>query len=404
MVVPPQGNHTSLKAVAGSSAAIAYIWYYLSRVCKVPSLYFKEGPLSQIVLEHCPLLQKPFAPTPWAFNGHAQTLLSVGRQFWRDANYRRQALVTPDGGLIALDWYHGSDTLPHLAESAPVLMVFHGLTGGSREGYCKAICAAALQKGWRAAVLNYRGCAGLPLTNSRTYSAAFTDDAHFAVEEIQRRFPDAPLFAAGYSLGSLILTKYLAEADTGKWVGEGSGITCAAMVSGPGCMSTAAENLHRPWTAGYLYNLVLAFRLRDYCKEHEHHINAHSAVEDIKKTATLSQIDEAIICKIFGYSSTEEYYRDGSSQHYIPHITTPALFLCAEDDPFLGRLPVEECSANPNTILAVTARGGHVAFIDGLWPFGKAWMDSVVVDFFSACHHNREKLPHQDRVSPRGRL
>ncbi len=56
------------------------------------------------------------------------------------------------------------------------------------------------------------------------------------------------------------------------------------------------------------------------------------------------------------YSSTEEYYRDGSSQHYIPHITTPALFLCAEDDPFLGRLPVEECSANPNTILAVTAR------------------------------------------------
>ena len=41
------------------------------------------------------------------------------------------------------------------------------------------------------------------------------------MEEIQRRFPDAPLFAAGYSLGSLILTKYLAEADTGKWVGEG---------------------------------------------------------------------------------------------------------------------------------------------------------------------------------------
>ena len=65
------------------------------------------------------------------------------------------------------------------------------------------------------------GNAGLPLTNSRTYSAAFTDDAHFAVEEIQGRFPDAPLFAAGYSLGSLILTKYLAEADTGKWVGEG---------------------------------------------------------------------------------------------------------------------------------------------------------------------------------------
>ena len=64
-------------------------------------------------------------------------------------------------------------------------------------------------------------------------------------------------------------------------------------------MSTAAENLHRPWTAGYLYNLVLAFRLRDYCREHEHHIGAHAAVE-LKRTATLSQIDETVICKIFG--------------------------------------------------------------------------------------------------------
>ncbi len=52
----------------------------------------------------------------------------------------------------------------------------------------------------------------------------------------------------------------------------------------------------------------------------------------------------------------EEYYRDGSSQHYIPYITTPSLFLVAEDDPFLGRLPVQECCANPSTVLAVTAR------------------------------------------------
>ena len=32
--------------------------------------------------------------------------------------------------------------------------------GGSREGYCKGICAAALRRGWRGVVLNYRGCAG----------------------------------------------------------------------------------------------------------------------------------------------------------------------------------------------------------------------------------------------------
>jgi predicted alpha/beta-fold hydrolase len=63
--------------------------------------------------------------------------------------------------------------------------------------------------------------AGLPLTSARCYSAAFTDDCHLGIEQVQERFPRAPLFAAGYSLGALILTKYLAEADSGKWPGEG---------------------------------------------------------------------------------------------------------------------------------------------------------------------------------------
>ena len=56
------------------------------------------------------------------------------------------------------------------------------------------------------------------------------------------------------------------------------------------------------------------------------------------------------------YADVEEYYTDGSSEKYLPLIRTPTLFLAAEDDPFLGRLPIEECSSNPNTVLAVTSR------------------------------------------------
>lgn len=76
------------------------------------------------------------------------------------------------------------------------------------------------------------------MTVPKCYSATFTDDAHVGIEEVQRRFPDVPLFAAGYSLGALILTKYLAEADTGNGpakVGNmhhaqphGSSLQCAA--------------------------------------------------------------------------------------------------------------------------------------------------------------------------------
>lgn len=47
--------------------------------------------------------------------------------------------------------------------------------------------------------------------------------------------------------------------------------------------------------------------------------------------------------------------------------------------------PVQECKSNENTVLAVTPRGGHVAFLHGLWPFGTAWMDQVALQFLTMC-------------------
>ena len=47
--------------------------------------------------------------------------------------------------------------------------------------------------------------------------------------------------------------------------------------------------------------------------------------------------------------------------------------------------PMQECNSNENTVLAVTPRGGHVAFLQGLWPFGTAWMDQVAIQFLTMC-------------------
>ena len=46
---------------------------------------------------------------------------------------------------------------------------------------------------------------------------------------------------------------------------------------------------------------------------------------------------------------------------------------------------VQECKSNENTVLAVTPRGGHVAFLQGLWPLGTAWMDQVAIQFLTTC-------------------
>ncbi|KAK9843739.1 hypothetical protein WJX81_004527 [Elliptochloris bilobata] len=386
-------RHLGAFAAAGATgaAAAAYAWHYCA-LCKAPELVFQDSPLSRLVLARCPALVQAYCPTFWATNAHVQTLLCVLRGKLMSPGYARQKLTTPDGGTIALDWFRGCDEPGALPITAPVLLVLHGLTGGSREGYCKLICAAAAAKGWRAVVLNYRGCAGLPMTSPRCYSAAFTDDVHQAVCEVRQRFPGAPIVAAAYSLGAVILTKYLAEADTGHWPGEGSGIAGAALVSNPLCLHASSAALSRPWTLPYLYNLGLALRLRQYLREHSSALASHVQVDPGTEAWTISHFDETVVCRLFGYEDVHEYYHDSSSQNYIPFVRTPALFLVSADDPFLGRLPRAECAANPHTLLAVTPRGGHVAFLEGAWPFGRAWMDTAVTQFLDACLQGASEL------------
>ena len=57
-----------------------------------------------------------------------------------------------------------------------------------------------------------RGCGGLSLESPRVYSATDTGDLQVAVDGLRTMYPDAPILLAGFSLGALLVTKYLAEA------------------------------------------------------------------------------------------------------------------------------------------------------------------------------------------------
>lgn len=49
-----------------------------------------------------------------------------------------------------------------------------------------------------------------------------------------------------------------------------------------------------------MYNLILAFRLRQYYLEHEHHMSSHVTLDALTEAWTISQFDKAVICKVFG--------------------------------------------------------------------------------------------------------
>ncbi|CAM9351489.1 unnamed protein product [Sphacelaria rigidula] len=110
-----------------------------------------------------------------------------------------------------MDWSNLDATQPDLATDSPVLLVIHGLNGHSDEACVLYAMKCANERGWRSVAMNHRGCGGTRLTSGWTYNGSYTGDVRMAVCNIRRRYPAAPIFAVGFSLGANLLVKYLGE-------------------------------------------------------------------------------------------------------------------------------------------------------------------------------------------------
>jgi len=67
----------------------------------------------------------------------------------------------PDNGTLVLDTYPAFENTP---DDTPIVVILHGITGSSQEAYSRATVAAVTRPksrggpGYRAVVLNFRGC------------------------------------------------------------------------------------------------------------------------------------------------------------------------------------------------------------------------------------------------------
>ena len=101
-----------------------------------------------------------------------------------------------------------ADELSNLpsSDTKPMLVILHGLAGGSHEAYLRCVVEGLQgKKGWEACVVNSRGCAQMKLSSGVLYNARATWDVRQVVKWLRRIFPNRPLFGIGFSLGANIL-------------------------------------------------------------------------------------------------------------------------------------------------------------------------------------------------------
>ncbi|KAF3020957.1 hypothetical protein E8E14_007228 [Neopestalotiopsis sp. 37M] len=345
---------------------------------------------------------------PLLFNGHLQTCWTAVNKEAPPVHYKRRIFEADHSGYsgsYVVDFYvppeeasvdEADESLPprttyfseaELArlekegsdDDRPMLVVLHGLSGGSHEVYLRHAMAPLLESGkWEACVINSRGCAKSKITTGILYNARATWDTRQTVKWLRKTFPNRPLFGIGFSLGACILTNYLGE--------EGSKCELKAAIAcaNPWNLEVSNNALKRTFMGHHLYSRVLGTAMRKLADTHAEEIRKYTDfdLEKIAKLTYLWEFDREVQTKAWGYPTENAYYRDASSVDSVMGIRIPYLAINSTDDPISAEeaLPYGEIRSNPYAVLCTTSLGGHLGWFE---PGGGRWHSRPVANFMN---------------------
>lgn len=198
----------------------------------VPLSLTRRDGTSTDLLQVCQEATPPCHLNPLLFNGHLQTMWTSLKNDGPPIYYKRKLFEAKDPeyrGSFAVDFVvkpnaDKDESLPIRTtyfteaegegigslDTQPMLVVLHGLSGGSYEIYLKHVLWPLInaheEQQWEACVVNSRGCALHKITSSILYNARATWDCRQTVGWLRKKFPNRPLFGIGFSLGANILT------------------------------------------------------------------------------------------------------------------------------------------------------------------------------------------------------
>lgn len=310
----------------------------------------------------------PYRAPWWLPGGHAQTLYGV---LFAHAKvpWERERWDTPDGDFIDVDRLAGP-------ENAPLVVVFHGLEGGSGSHYACGFARELVRRGWRGAVAHFRGCSGEPNRLPRAYHSGDAAEIRWIARRLRSESLGAPLFAAGVSLGGNALLKWLGEDPDAKSVLAG-----AAAISAPVDLLAAGDALGRGFNLVYTRAFLATMK-----RKAEEKLARFPRLFDgaaMRRARTLREFDDIVTAPLHGFRDTDDYWTRASSKPLLARIQVPTLLLNARNDPFLPEAALPGPSEVSGAVrLELPEEGGHASFVSAPFPGNIDWMPRRVTAFF----------------------
>ena len=309
-----------------------------------------------------------FSPAWWLPGPHLQTLWpALARRPPRVAT-TRERVELPDGDFLDIDWTGGS---------GPIVLVLHGLQGSSRSRHVRGLLAALHRRGFRGAVMHFRGCSGEPNRLLRTYHSGETGDLDHVVRRLRDRHPATPLAAVGFSLGGNVLLKWLAER------GAGAEVAAASAVSVPFLLGRVADRLERGFSRLYKRHFIADLH-RTIARKFRGRPGPLD-LDAVRRDWSFRGFDDRVTARLHGFRDAEHYYAVASCRQYLRGVARPTLIVHALNDPFMTRdlVPTRRELA-PSIRLELGPAGGHVGFVEGSPPWSaRYWLEDRIPRFLA---------------------
>jgi predicted alpha/beta-fold hydrolase len=308
----------------------------------------------------------------WLPGGHLQTIYPALFLRGPAPRYRRERWPTPDGDFVDADWLEGEPR-------APLVVLFHGLEGGSRSHYAASLMRHLRTLGWRGVVPHFRGCSGELNRLPRAYHSGDADEIGWMLAEAAARSASGQVYAAGVSLGGNALLKWLARSG-----GQAAALVAkAAAVSTPMVLRVAGDGLARGFNRVYSRHFLRPLKRKSLAK-----LALFPGLYDadaVRRARNLRQFDDVVTAPLHGFRDADDYWSRASSKPDLGRIAIPTLIVHARNDPFLPGAHLLDPAQLPACVrLELSASGGHAGFVVGPWPGRLDWLPRRLTRFFDS--------------------
>lgn len=340
-------------------------------------LYYTSNDYNERILNLCPSIKnpdfKPYFLLP--FDLVQMICLKLSK-----CNTERNIIVSQDevnSGGVKVYWF---DFEGEPIKGRTVLMLFPGITGKYTDEYVFNWAIEGLKQNYIVVVYQMR-----ILSDSMTMPADGTinllDDVEEAIDFINNKTSNKPIYAISSSFGANVLISYLGTRNKG----SSKRIKAAVSISNPYDFLLAQR-----FGKGTIYeDIIVTLEKKNFKKSIislNKQISNFLNEEKLLTADNVFTFDGNFFSKILGYRTADGYYRGISCVNQIANVDVPVLCINAKDDHIAtaNGIPYEEIEQNEHILLLVTDKGSHSCFaMNDRYMKIKQWL-SPVFEFLKA--------------------